>query len=97
MMDDILLDTDTLDLQIKAGDFVIGDATEQNQHLLLLANKGDYKQYPKVGVGINGFLLDEAEQDMMREIRSQFETDGMKVKKLVYADGKIKIDAPYSS
>lgn len=96
-MDDILLDTDTLDLQIVAGDFVVGDATEQNQHLLLLSNKGDYKQHPKVGVGINGFLLDEEQQDMMREIRSQFENDGMKVNKLVYADGKLKIDAPYSS
>lgn len=96
-MDDILLDTETLDLQIAAGDFVIGDATEQNQHLLLLANKGDYKQHPKAGVGINGFLLDEAPQDMMREIRSHFENDGMKVKKLVYADGKLIIDAPYNS
>jgi hypothetical protein len=86
-----------LDLRIENGDFIIGDSTEQNQHLLLLANKGEYKQYPKAGVGINGYFLDEAEQDMLREIRSQFENDGMKVKKLVYADGKLKIDAPYNS
>lgn len=96
-MDDFILDTSTLDLIILNGDFLVDESTEQNQHLLLLENKSDFKENPKICVGINGYLLDEAEQDMMREIRSQFENDGMKVNKLVYADNKIKVDAPYKS
>ena len=94
---DIILDDD-LDILIASGDFVIDDVTVQNQYLLLKIQKGEEKQYPKAGVGLQSYLLDEAEQEMMREIRSQFESDGMEVNSLVVTDdGKINIDAPYSS
>ncbi|HUM50492.1 MAG TPA: hypothetical protein PK431_01715 [Chitinophagales bacterium] len=95
-MKDFILNTTTLDIEIKDGDFVIGDSTVQNQHLLLLANKGDFKEHPKVGVGMNSYLLDEAEQELMRAIRDQFEADGMKVKSLIFNDGKVTIDANYN-
>jgi hypothetical protein len=94
--DDILLD-ENLDLQIVDGDWVIGDSTKQNQQLLLQCQKGEIKQYPKTGVGINNYLLDEEEQSMLREIRSEFEGDGMLVNKLNYSDEKLTIDAQYSS
>lgn len=92
---DILLGTDG-DLLIADGDFVIGDASVQNQYLLLKCQKGEFKQWPKACVGLESYLLDEAEQDMLREIRSQFENDGMKVNQLNYTDGKIIVDAPYN-
>lgn len=95
MPTDLLLDSNS-DILIANGDFVIGESTKQHQLSLLVGNKGEYKQYPKVGVGINGYLLDENEQDMLREIRSQFESDGMTVKKTVLKDSELIIDAPYS-
>jgi len=95
-MNDILLD-DNLDLVIKNGDFVIGPSTYQNQQILLLSEKGTIREWPKAGVGIQSFLLGEDPGQLFREIRQQFEQDGMKVRSLRIdpVDGKIKIDATY--
>ena len=93
-MIDYLLDENN-DLLIVNGDFVRGDATLQNQKLLLYAAPGAYKQYPTVGVDVMNFLKDDNQADMLRSIRQQFTTDGMKVNQLVYQNGKFYIDAPY--
>ena len=76
---DILLDED-FDMQAKDGDFIVGDATLQHQQLLLLSQKGEFKQSPYVGVGISNFLLDDANvHELHQEIQNQFEIDGMKI------------------
>ena len=92
---DILLDSN-FDLKIENGDFVMGDGTDQHQHCLLMAAKGDFKQFPNVGVDVFNYLNDERPEDMMREIRLQLTQDGMKINKmeLVYPSN-IKIDATY--
>lgn len=94
-MTDYLLDPVTNDLQIVNGDFVTGDATLQNQKLLLFAAPGNYKQYPTVGVDIFNYLKDDEQADMMRSIRQQFSQDGMNVQALSYENGQLKIVAPY--
>jgi len=74
---DILLD-DNFDLQTKGGDFVLGDASLQNQQLILLSHKGEWKQNPLVGVGISNYLLDDVTiHEMHQEIQKQFSIDGM--------------------
>lgn len=79
---DILLDG-TLDVYAVKGDFVLGDATFQNQQLLLISEKGEFKQDPQVGVGIRSYLLDDASiHEMQQEIVKQFEVDGMKINEL---------------
>jgi len=93
-MQDIAL-TESLDLKIALGDFVAGESTPQHQKLLLLACPGNIMQYPEVGVGIQNFLNDDRD-DMMTEIRSQFEKDGMKVASLQTNGSQMEIDAPYS-
>jgi hypothetical protein len=92
-MIDIAL-TGDLDLMIANGDFTAAESTPQHQKLLLLATTGDFMQYPTSGVGIQTFLNDERD-DMMTEIRSQFEKDGMKVSSLHVNGSKIEIDARY--
>ncbi|MCX6281472.1 MAG: hypothetical protein NTU51_05890 [Bacteroidetes bacterium] len=94
MPTDILIDIVTNDLASEDGDFAIGDSTRQHQVDLLVANEGEYKQFPVTGVGIEGFLLDEDKTDMIRKIRSQFTRDGMSVLK-VTAIGGININAQY--
>ncbi len=94
MPTDILIDIVTNDLASSDGDFLIGDSTRQHQVDLLVANEGEYKQWPITGVGIEGFLLDEDKTDMIRKIRSQFTRDGMSVLK-VTAIGGININAQY--
>ena len=96
-MQDYLLDPVTNDLQVVNGDFVIGDATLQNQKQLLFASPGMYKQYPAVGVDIMNYLKDENSSDLLRAIRQQFTTDGMTVKSLAYQNGKILVDATYGN
>ena len=95
-MNDWLID-ENQDLQIKNGDFVIDNATLQNQYLLVVSNKGEFKQHPKVGAGINGYLLDDEQAGMLREIRYQFENDGMAVNRLEYKNEKLKLNAGYKS
>lgn len=96
-MEDYLLDPVTNDLQVVNGDLVIGEATLQNQKMLLYAAPGAYKQYPTVGVNIFNFLKDDNQADMLRAIRQQFAADGMTVEKLAYSNGQFNIVAPYGS
>jgi hypothetical protein len=95
-MNDYLIDPVTSDLQIADGDFVIGDATLQNQKMLLFAAPGNYKQYPTVGVDIMDFLKDDNQADMLRTITQQFTMDGMNVQSLSYQNGMFYIIAPYN-
>ena len=95
MPKDILLD-DTLDLQIVNGDFVIGESTEQNQKMLILADKAEFKEYPMRGVGVLRYLEEETPDNLAREIRQEFTIDGMTVNKIKIAnDLTIQVDANY--
>ncbi|MDP2723211.1 MAG: hypothetical protein Q8O72_10670 [Bacteroidales bacterium] len=93
---DILLDAD-FDLQAKNGDFVLGDATLQNQQLILLSHKGELKQEPLLGVGLRNYLLDDATiHEMHQEIQKQFSLDGMTVNEISGNNwSTTKIDANY--
>jgi len=91
---DILLD-ETNDLRIENGDFVTGDATKQNQKLLLLSQKGEWKQHPLTGVGIADWLKGEKQGGLKAEIKQQFKADGMTVNEIEVNGSTVKIDANY--
>lgn len=93
-MKDILLNED-FDLDIADGDFVVGSSTLQHQKLLLLANPGDYKENPTVGVGIHGFLKSEESTQLYAAIKREFEKDGMVVNKIEMINDNINIDAHF--
>ena len=94
-MKDIQLDSN-YDLQIANGDLVIDDATYQHQAILLRVLPSEIKQFPTTGVGAEAFLLDEDPSLLLREIRSQFTKDGMRVSKVSLApDGTLTINADY--
>lgn len=94
-MVDVLLDIEDNPI-IRGGDFALGDVNAQNQRLLLLSDKGDWKEHPACGVGLDGWLADENPDDLYREIREQFSGDGLKVKAMkALADGKLMVDANY--
>lgn len=94
MPTDLLLD-DNMDFRIENGDLVVGESSLQQQHLLLVTGKNDWKQYPSTGVDIESYLDDENPADMHREIRQQFAKDGMKVKTVRTELGKLIIEADY--
>jgi len=86
------------DLLIKDGNFVVGESTGQHIRNLLLANKGEYKQFPTIGVGINSFLLDDLDdRELSRMITTEFENDGMIINRLsVRSLEDLEIEAEYA-
>jgi len=95
MPQDILL-SETLDLKIENGDFFVGESTFQHQQALILAEKGEYKQYPKAGVASKRYLENADPSDYARAIRQEFISDGMAVNSINIADDlQLTIDANY--
>lgn len=95
MPTDLLLD-DNMEIVIADGDFVIGESTAQHQKMLILSEKCELKEVPMRGVGARRFLEDSRPDNLAREIRQEFTTDGMTVKQInIEADLNIQIDAFY--
>lgn len=95
MPQDILFNSD-YSLKIENGDFVIGESTYQHQRNLLLADKGEYKESPTIGVGVRRYLESERPSELAREIRLEFIADGMDVNAINIDDNlEISIDASY--
>lgn len=95
MPKDFLLD-ENLDIKIENGDFVVGESTGQHQQLLLITDKGMWKENPSVGVGVDRYLESEDPGFLLREIRLQYTRDGMTVNNINLTDtGKIEINAEY--
>ncbi len=99
MASDILLNKDG-DFGIVAGDLDIGFSDEQHIEHMLLANKGEYKQSPTIGVGISGYnygSLSPLERlKLEQEISIQLESDEAREVDVDYdVDGLLKIQASY--
>lgn len=74
---DLMLD-ELGDLLIKNGDFVNGEATQQNIGLILVSEKGEWRHTPYLGAGLKSAIEDEAEPaELIQEIRKQLELDGL--------------------
>ena len=73
----------------------IGEVTKQNQTFLLIAHKGEYKEFPVLGVGITDILNDYDFDAWKRNIQEQFEYDGQRVDKLKIDAAGLTIDAQY--
>lgn len=94
-MKDILFNPN-LDLDLRNGDLVTGFSDLQHQQLLLVNNRGTFKEFPDTGVDAFGFLQDNNYNDLLAEIRRQFIKDGMTVNKISLDEsGQLNIDATY--
>ena len=93
---DILLNSD-IDIMFANGDFVIGDSTMQNQYLILSTHKGEWKENPFIGAGLEDMLHDEGgEAYWKRRIAEELKRDGMDVKEVkIINNGQININAEY--
>lgn len=85
------LDLGTDDLRYVASDY-------QHQKDILLAHKGDYKEHPALGVGIEDYRNETDPEELLRSIRQEFAADGMKVSKVtISTTGNIETDAYYEN
>jgi len=75
---------------------VIGNIMNQNQALILIANPGEFKTEPTIGVAIDELIFDNDYLRFRHRIREHFEKDGLKVKSIQLSEGKpLLIDASY--
>ncbi|MFV0313254.1 MAG: hypothetical protein ACK5KN_16625 [Dysgonomonas sp.] len=91
---DLILDGND-DILIEDGDFVIDESTLQHQRLLLLCNKGEFKEFPSRCVGLNNYLETHRTEALAREIDVDFSKDGMKVSKIRIDVPNLEIEADY--
>ena len=89
---------DDFSLKVVNGSLAVGDTTAQNQKILILANKGEFKMRPMRGVGAVKFLETDNTSDFAREIRTEFVADGMTVNSIqIGSNLQLEIDASYGN
>lgn len=77
---------------------IIGPTLYQNTGLILICRKGEFKQIPALGVGIEDILLDDDYLDWRRRIRVNLELDEQVVNNITFSGtDNLKIDAEYSN
>lgn len=76
---------------------MIGQTINQNTGLILICRKGEFKQEPVLGVGIEDILLDQDYLDWRRKIRINLELDDQNVKEIKFSSiDNLFIDADYN-
>ncbi len=83
------------DLLIRNGSLSIGNTLYQNQYMILKAQKGELKELPFWGAGIDNIINDDDIQATQRTIREELARDGMKVKQLTIQNNELIIKADY--
>lgn len=99
MAKDFITD-DTGDLIIKDGDFVVDHSDQQHVEDLLVANPGEYKQHPWLGIAIQNFIKGSKDartrEQIEKRVKLQLKSDGAENIKVKLMDfDNIKIDAEY--
>jgi hypothetical protein len=87
--------TNELELAVSNGSLVVGDTLYQHQYLILQAQKGEFKENPTLGVGINDMANDDGLNEWKKSIREEFAKDGMKVNELNISTTGIELKADY--
>lgn len=76
---------------------ILGNITNQNQELIVIAEKGEFKEIPKRGVAIRNYLDDEVPDSLMRAVRTELSLEGMNVEKVGFnSSNELVIDAEYN-
>lgn len=89
---DILLD-ETGDLQIRDGDFVIGNSLNQEVESVLTLHQGELKQYPLLGPNLTSMLKTTKKEEIKRRLKLHLELDNKQIGVIKLDNGAINIDA----
>jgi hypothetical protein len=77
------------DLVFQEGDFLVGETTHQHKRHLLISSPGEMRQSVPVGIGIERHVFAEDTEQMLSDVREQFELDGMTVYEVAISDGAL--------
>jgi hypothetical protein len=94
-MTDFIIDNETGDIAFDNGDIKSGVSDKQHQQLLMICDKGSFKEFPATCVGASNYLETDDTAALLREIKNQFTSDGMTVNKISFEGETLKIDANY--
>ena len=85
------------DLAVVGGSLGFGDTLAQNEYSILIAQPGEFKADPLLGVGIADMVGDNDVSLWKHKIREAFRLDGLSVSELeITGDGKItRLEAHY--
>lgn len=87
---DYLLD-DTYDLIISNGDLSVGTSDQNHKAVLLMTNKGQVRQWVRIGVGINQEINGILNQNTKRMILETFKQDGYGIMGITFSGDTIII------
>jgi len=75
-VNDILLDSDQELVATTAGDFRLGDASNNLIKYIIVSHIGNWKEFPLVGVGVDNYLNSNITADEIEtEIKSALQAD----------------------
>jgi len=75
-VNDILLDSDQELVATTAGDFRLGDASNNLIKYIIVSHTGNWKEFPLVGVGVDNYLNSNITADEIEtEIKSALQAD----------------------
>ena len=84
-MNSIDFETEDGELIFKNGDFSFFESNKEHCNAILVSNKGEWKQYPKLGVNLYNYINSPSNlnNQLKVEIKDQFIIDGFDVSDLV--------------
>lgn len=87
--------SDSLDLEIENGDFLIKESDQTHIYLLMKTFQGSWKQFPLVGLGIDYYIASSGTRNLLaRAMTVQMESDDYKVNEIIInGDSSYYIDA----
>lgn len=92
-MQDFILNSEG-DLQIKNGDFFIGDSEAQDIELIVKSFKGEWKEHPRNGAEIIKLVKSRAtETKIKRDVNEQLSNDGFRQIEINIQYPDVNIDA----
>lgn len=97
MIQDILLTNDG-DVDFSGGDISMATterATGQHKRDILMASPGDFKEFPRLGVGAVEYIQGDTEM-FLRDVRKQMQADGITVIQVAFSTkGELIVEGGY--
>lgn len=83
------------EIAVKNGDFFVAESDQQHIEHIMIADKGQFRQWPLIGVGIRRQINGSINKiDLKQDIRVQLRSDNFTVKRVdIENDFTITIDA----
>lgn len=82
---------DVVDIEVSGGEAAVGDTLMQEEFLVLVTERGEWKEHPLLGVGIGDMPCDGDTLHWKGEIMDNMERAGIRIKGVSLKDGVLEI------